>query len=165
MARECQSICWCEILGWWSGLSISVQGSYSSGCLAHVRRHMQTKVRPACNLWTHTTRPHTPDHIPKMVLVGASEQELGSDHRRKSTILSDQSAHSLTRPLPNWVYGLLKSNGDQRNIYACPHFIPPFFPPSLPPHLSCSRLPPFLPSSFFLPRYNRPIVKYAFPRC
>lgn len=143
MARERQSICWCEILGWWSGLSISVQGSYSSRCLAHVRRHIQTKVRPACNLWTHTTCPHTPDHIPKMELVDASEPELGSDHRGKSTVLSDQSARSLNRPLPNWACGLLKSKVDQRNLYACPHFIPPLLS-SLRP---C--LPPFLPPPSF----------------
>lgn len=49
----------------------------------------------------HIPRPHTLDHIPKMVLVDASEQELGSDHGGKSIILSDQSAHSLNRPLPN----------------------------------------------------------------
>lgn len=47
----------------------------------------------------------TPKYIPKMTLRSASVQELGSDHggKKDGTIFPSQSAHSLNKPLLNWV--------------------------------------------------------------
>lgn len=100
--------------------------------------------------------PHTSKYRPKMILTNASEQELGSDHGGESTILSRQSAHSLNRPLPNWVCGWLKkSKVDYRKHHLClsPPLFSLFFSPSLPlclPSSLSSFLSASLPSFLFL---------------